>query len=249
MSHNTANQLRSEISWINNNHISKLRSKFICLCNNSCWKNLGRADLVNNISSINLSPIETEALSFRIKFTTGIKKYDMGKIINTNYKNHDSDFRKWLLVGIIAASTNCHFDELTLPNRYITALKSLSSCNIVAEGFRFIYLAFRFSSAENLPLSAWVSYVHHECRCSRARVGCVIHRCQNKNPRWKILPGGCEWTSCTGSVRGGFWGFEKSQGVEFLPREKTVDFGSSPRPCGGCRTWWWWGGGDEKVVI
>ena len=73
MSHNTANQLRSEISRINNNHISKLRSKFISLCNNSRWKKLGWADLVNNISSINLSPTETEALSFGLKFATDIK--------------------------------------------------------------------------------------------------------------------------------------------------------------------------------
>ena len=127
MSHNTANQLRSEISRINNNHISKLRSKFISLCNNSRWKKLGRADLVNNISSINLSPTETEALSFGLKFATGIKNYDMGKIINTNYKHHDSDFDKGFLQCIIAASTNCHSDEPTLPKRYITALKSLSS--------------------------------------------------------------------------------------------------------------------------
>ena len=42
MSHNTANQLRSEISRINNNHISKLRSKFISLCNNSRWKKIGQ---------------------------------------------------------------------------------------------------------------------------------------------------------------------------------------------------------------
>ena len=62
MSHNTDDQLRSEISRINNNQISKLRSKFIYLCNKSCWKNLGRADLVKNISSINLSPTETEVL-------------------------------------------------------------------------------------------------------------------------------------------------------------------------------------------
>ena len=127
MSHNTANQLRSEISRINNNHISKLKSKFISLCNNSHWKNLGRADLINNISSINLSPTETEALSFGLKFATGIKNYDMGKIINTNYKHHDTDFHKGFSQGIIAASTNCHSDELPLPKRYITALKSLSS--------------------------------------------------------------------------------------------------------------------------
>ena len=50
-------------------------------------------------------------------------------------------------------------------------------------------------------------------------------------------------TSCTGSVRGGFWRFEKKQlveflplnsRVEFLPRKKTVDFRSSPRPRCGC---------------
>ena len=51
----------------------------------------------------------------------------MGKIINTNYKHHDSDFDKRFLQGIITASTNCHSDEPTLPKRYITALKSLSS--------------------------------------------------------------------------------------------------------------------------
>ena len=37
-------------------------------------------------------------------------------------------------------------------------------------------------------------------------------------------------TSCTGSVRGGFWGFEKSQGVEFLSRKKKVDFQSWAKP-------------------
>ncbi len=53
-------------------------------------------------------------------------------------------------------------------------------------------------------------------------------------------------TSCTGSVRGGFGELEKSQRVEFLPPKKKVDFRSSPRPCGGCRTWF---GADGKVSI
>ena len=53
-------------------------------------------------------------------------------------------------------------------------------------------------------------------------------------------------TSWTGSVRGGFWGFEKSQGVEFLPPKKKVDFRSSPRPCGECRTWRVCGGGGRR---
>ena len=46
----------------------------------------------------------------------------------------------------------------------------------MAEGFRFIYLAFRFSEAENLSLSAWVCHVQHERRCSRARGGEVSFR-------------------------------------------------------------------------
>ena len=53
-------------------------------------------------------------------------------------------------------------------------------------------------------------------------------------------------TSCTGSVRKGFGGFEKSQLVEFERWKKTVDFRSSPRPCGRCRTWF---GADGKVSI
>ena len=76
-------------------------------------ENLGRADLVNTISSINLSSIESEALSFGLKFATGIKNHDMGKIINTNYKHLDSDFHKGFLQGIITAPINDHSDELT----------------------------------------------------------------------------------------------------------------------------------------
>ena len=34
--------------------------------------------------------------------------------------------------------------------------KRASHCNMMAEGFLFIYLDFRFSKVENLSLSAWV---------------------------------------------------------------------------------------------
>ena len=43
-------------------------------------------------------------------------------------------------------------------------------------------------------------------------------------------------TSCTGSVRGGFWGF--------AVRRRRVTFVSSQWPCGGCHTCW--GGGRWK---
>ena len=87
---------------------------------------MGRVNLINNISCINLRSVETEAPSFGLKFAIDIKKH-MGKLINTNYKNHDSDFHKGFIQSIIAASANRHSDELTLTNSSITALKSLSS--------------------------------------------------------------------------------------------------------------------------
>ena len=41
---------------------------------------------------------------------------------------------------------------------------------------------------------------------TRTRGRCVVHRCQNKNPRQRLWPE--MWmTLCTGSVQGGFWGF------------------------------------------
>ena len=50
-------------------------------------------------------------------------------------------------------------------------------------------------------------------------------------------------TSCTGSVRGGFWEiWEKSVELSLAVRRRRVTFASSPKPgqwpCGGCRTWW-----------
>ena len=53
-------------------------------------------------------------------------------------------------------------------------------------------------------------------------------------------------TSCTGSVRGGFWGIWKKSVVEFCPGGRRLTFARSPRPCGGCHTWF---GADRKVMI
>ena len=54
-------------------------------------------------------------------------------------------------------------------------------------------------------------------------------------------------TSCTGSVRGGFWGIWKnvSELCSCLGRRR-LTFACSPRPCGRCRTWF---GADGKVSI
>ena len=44
-------------------------------------------------------------------------------------------------------------------------------------------------------------------------------------------------------------GFERSQLVEFERWKKTVDFQSSPRPCGGCARGGGGGGANRKVAI
>ena len=93
------------------------------------------------------------------------------------------------------------------------------------------------SGAEHLnfpgrELNRFVRY-KLERRCWRARGGCVIHRCQNKNPRLKVD----QWMwmiSFTGSACGGFWGFWKSQLVESCLGWRRLTFVSSPRPCVGC---------------
>ena len=48
-----------------------------------------------------------------------------------SYRHHDSDFYKDFVQGIIAASTYCQTDEQTLPRRYLTAFKTISSNNII----------------------------------------------------------------------------------------------------------------------
>ena len=58
----------------------------------------------------------------------------------------------------------------------------------------------------------------------------------------------CGWRHAP-EARGGFWGFWKSQGVEFYLGRRRLAFACSPKPgqwpCGGCHTW----GGDVKVII
>ena len=46
---------------------------------------------------------------------------------------------------LIQSPSSCHAASADFPY------------NIIADGFRFIYLAFRFSKAEKLSLIAWVS--------------------------------------------------------------------------------------------
>ena len=88
---------------------------------------MDRVDLVINISRITLSIVETDALSFGLKFTSEIKNHKMEKLIDLYHRHHKSDFHRSFVQGIIVASTNCQTDDPPLPKRYTAALKYLSS--------------------------------------------------------------------------------------------------------------------------
>ena len=70
-------------------------------------------------------------------------------------------------------------------------------------------------------LSIWVSSEQTWAQVlTRTQGGCVVHRCQNKNPRTR----GCEWRHAPEACAEDLGDFEKSQLSWVLPREKTVDF-------------------------
>ena len=84
----------------------------------------------------------------------------------------------------------------------------------MAKEFRF--MPFGFVRLRTFRLSTWVVWVQTWVQVStRARGGCVVHRCQNKNPIERLTNGG-EWRHAP-EVRGGFWEIRKSQLVELSP--------------------------------
>ena len=85
---------------------------------------------------------------------------------------------------------------------------------------------------------------------TRTRGGCVVHRCQNKNPIER-LTSGCEWRHAP-EARRGFWEILKKSvsWVESCLRRRRLTFACSRRPCdgwardGGC----WWESLNRKNV-
>ena len=95
ISYKTAEKLRQDIAFINNNRIQNLKNKLHSLCTNNQWKNMGQTDVIINIFSTPLTTYESETLKFRTKSSIGLyKKHDLQNIININYRHTDSDFEK-----------------------------------------------------------------------------------------------------------------------------------------------------------
>ena len=108
--------------------IHKLNQKLSSLCASSLWNTIGRPDLIHNLSSHHLSPTETEALSFGLKFATGLPKQNLVDTLTKNYRYTDTDFLKGYIQGIISASMKNHNNshEHTLPKRHLDALQTLA---------------------------------------------------------------------------------------------------------------------------
>ena len=121
------NYIAQKIASNNRTQSHKLEKKLNFLCTNSKWKNVGRKDLILNLSDTPLNTTEEEALSLGLKFATGQPKYDITDIISSNYKHTDSNLQKGFIQGIIAASTITHNTNPTIPRRYTTALQNLAN--------------------------------------------------------------------------------------------------------------------------
>ena len=107
-------------------HRELLKCKLARLCETSSWKNAGNEDLINNLSSYELSATEREALSLGLKFSTGKNDRSFLDIITSNYRESDNDVEKGFKQGMLACfAAAAKAAPLTLPRRYFLALQSL----------------------------------------------------------------------------------------------------------------------------
>ena len=139
--------------------------------------------------------------------------------------------RIWIRVTVFISCDNNHY---TMRTSYIAILET----NIMAEGFRFTPLG--LVRLRTFRLSTWVSYVKTWVQVlTRVRGGCVVHRCQNKNPIER-LTSGCEWRLAPEAHARRVLGILKKSvsWVESCCPKKKGDFRLLAEALGWCRTRW-----------
>ena len=104
----------------------KLNKKLEHLCRDSRWNNIGREDLITNLSSHTLTQTQKEALALGLKFKTNINDKRLADYVGKNYHWQDSDiesgFKQGVLLCCKAATAS---NSYTIPRRYIHALTEL----------------------------------------------------------------------------------------------------------------------------
>ena len=94
----------------------------------------------------------------------------------------------------------------------------VNKCNIIAEGFSFIYLVFGLVRLRSSGLVyGLVRCTHWAQVFTRTRGGCDNQRCHNKTPREEMRPG--TWmTSCLEAL--GIWGIrKKAVSLDSIPED------------------------------
>ena len=103
----------------------KLSKKLDRLCRDSRWKNIGREDLITNLSSPTLTQTQ-EALALGLKFKTNISDKKLADYVGKNQHYKDSEIESGFKQGVLlcceaATRSNCS----TIPKRYVHALTEL----------------------------------------------------------------------------------------------------------------------------
>ena len=99
-------------------------------CVTSGWRTAGRRDLISNLSSRNLTDIETEALSLGLKFDVGTTKRDLLDYVVANQRWADNDLEVGFKQGVIACCmASAAKSKPSIPRRYVKALQNLGKDN------------------------------------------------------------------------------------------------------------------------
>ena len=91
----------------------------------SRWSSVSRLDLITNISSVTLSPLQCQALSLGFKYDTGLARGDMADRIQDNYRRKTTPLERGFVQGIVmSAVANQRDQPPSIPRRYIHSCPS-----------------------------------------------------------------------------------------------------------------------------
>ena len=117
-----------KLKRLNNEQQSRLKRKLDSICSTSKWKEAGNIEIVNNLSSRQLSDHEKEALALGLKFDSGKDRYTLAEHVERNYKYSESDADKGFIQGVLTCCKALADNEpSSLPRRYMQALNELAN--------------------------------------------------------------------------------------------------------------------------
>ena len=102
------------------------RRRLETACVTSRWSTVVRDDLVTNLSSKPLTPVQLQALSLGAKYDTGICRKDIVDVIQSNYRRKSSSIEKGFAQGLAMCTLSVAKNQPSaIPRRHLQALKEL----------------------------------------------------------------------------------------------------------------------------